>query len=93
MMINRRVVVLLPESLLEEVDRVADQEYSSRSAFIRAAMQHLLEEKRRAEKREKMAVGYKKMGPLNLELAEEGLGQDLVEFDHYVDTLVVGEDS
>ncbi|HHT48294.1 MAG TPA: ribbon-helix-helix protein, CopG family [Firmicutes bacterium] len=92
-MINRRVVVLLPESLLEEVDRVADQEYSSRSAFIRAAMQHLLEEKRRAEQREKMAVGYQRMGPLNLELAEEGIGQDGDEIERYIDALVVGEDS
>lgn len=90
-MINRRVVVLLPESLLEEVDRVAGREYESRSAFIRAAMQHLLEEKKRAEKREKMAVGYQQMGPLNLELAEEGLGQDLADFDYYSDSLAAGE--
>ena len=51
-MVNRRVVVLLPESLLQEVDRVADREYSSRSAFIRDAMRHLLAEKSRTEKQE-----------------------------------------
>ena len=91
-MTNRRVVVLLPESLLEEVDKVAQKEYSSRSAFIRAAMQHLLADKRRAEKREKMVVGYQKMGPLNLELAEEGIGQDMQEIDDYMESLVAGED-
>ncbi len=91
-MVNRRVVVLLPESLLQEVDRVADREYSSRSAFIRDAMRHLLAEKSRTEKQEKMAVGYQKMGPLNLELAEEGISQDMEEFDRYLDRLVVGED-
>lgn len=92
-MVNRRVVVLLPESLLQEVDRVADREYSSRSAFIRDAMRHLLAEKARTEKREKVAAGYRQMGPLNLELAEEGLRQDMEEFDRYLDRLVVGEDS
>lgn len=92
-MLNRRVVVLLPESLLQEVDRVADKEYSSRSAFIRDAMRHLLAEKMRAEKREKLAVGYQRMGPINLELAEEGIGQDLEEIDRYMDRLAVGEDS
>lgn len=92
-MINRRVVVLLPESLLEAVDKVADKEYSSRSAFIRAAMQHLLEERMLAEKREKMAFGYEMMGPINLELAEEGISEELEEIDHYLDTLAVGESS
>lgn len=90
-MVNRRVVVLLPESLLQEVDRVAHKEYGSRSAFIRDAMRHLLAEKLRNEKREKMAAGYQKMGLLNLELAEEGIGQDLAEYDHYLDRLAVGE--
>ena len=33
------------------------------------------------------------MGALNLKLAEEGIGQDLEEFDRYLDRLVVGEDS
>ncbi|NLW55876.1 MAG: ribbon-helix-helix protein, CopG family [Firmicutes bacterium] len=92
-MLNRRVVVLLPESLLEAVDEVAEREYSSRSAFIRAAMQHLLEEKKLAEKREKMAYGYQLMGPLNLELAEEGISEELEEIDRYLDTLAVGESS
>jgi CopG family transcriptional regulator/antitoxin EndoAI len=91
-MTNRRVVVLLPESLLEEVDKVAQKEYSSRSAFIRAAMTYLLAEKRRAEMREKMIAGYQKMGPLNLKLAEEGISQDLQEIDDYMDSLAVGED-
>ena len=58
----------------------------------RAAMKHLLADKMRAEKREKMVVGYQKMGPLNLELAEEGIGQDLREIDDYMDSLAVGED-
>ena len=92
-MMNRRVVVLLPESLLEAVDKVADKEYRSRSAFIRAAMQHLLEEKMLSEKREKMAFGYRKMGPLNLELSEEGISEEMEEMDRYLETLAVGESS
>ena len=90
-MLNRRVVVLLPESMLEAVDKVAEKEYSSRSAFIRAAMQHLLDEKMLLEKRKKMAFGYKKMGLINLELAEEGICQEQEELDRYFDTLAVGE--
>jgi len=90
-MLNRRVVVLLPESLLAAVDEVAGKEYSSRSAFIRAAMQHLLDEKKLTEKRKLMAYGYQMMGPLNLELAEEGISEELAEIDRYLDTLAVGE--
>jgi metal-responsive CopG/Arc/MetJ family transcriptional regulator len=95
-MLNRRVVVLIPENLLEAVDQVADKEFSSRSAFIRAAMQHLLDERKLAEKREKMkemALGYQKMGLINLELSEEGISNEMEEIDRYLDTLIMGENN
>ena len=84
------MVVLLPESLLQEVDRVADRSTAAR-AFIRDAMRHLLAES--ADRKTESGGRLPADGPLNLELAEEGLSQDMEEFDRYLDRLVVGEDS
>ena len=53
----------------------------------------LVRKKKGGGKREKMASGYQKMGPLNLELAEEGISEELAEIDRYLDTLAVGESS
>lgn len=90
-MTGRRVVVILPENLLAAVDKVVNQEYASRSAFIRLATQRYLEECLLKERKEKMARGYEKMGKINLELAEEGIADDANEMEEYLKTLLVGE--
>lgn len=89
-MINRRVVVIMPDTLLKAVDEVASQEYGSRSALIREALKYLLEKRLLEETREKMAQGYRKMGKLNRELAEEGLADDAGCMDEYMQSLVGG---
>ncbi len=89
-MINRRVVVIMPDTLLKEVDRIAYQQYSSRSAFIREALRRLLAERLLEERRDKMAKGYIKMGKINLELAEEGLAGDMGAMDEYLESLAGG---
>lgn len=90
-MTGRRVVVILPESLLAAVDKVVNQEYASRSAFIRLATQRYLEECLLKERRNKMAQGYEKMGKINLELSEEGIADDASEMEEYLRRLLVGE--
>lgn len=92
-MTSRRVVVILPEHLLAAVDKVVNQEYTSRSAFIRLATQRYLEECLLKEKQEKMAQGYKKMGKINLELSEEGIADDASETEEYLEMLLVGENN
>ena len=89
-MISRRVVVILPNNLMEAVDKMANRKEQSRSAFIREALQHVLDERRLQELEERMARGYQSMGSLNLKLSEEGL-DDAAEMEEYLERLIVGE--
>lgn len=90
-MISRRVVVILPNNLMEAVDRMANQKEQSRSAFIREALLHVLDECRLQELKERMARGYQSMGSLNLKLSEEGLDDAAMEMEEYLERLIVGE--
>lgn len=72
----RRIMISLPESLLAEVDVLVREERTNRSELIREAMRMYIHEQRRRELREQLRVGYEAMGPLNLVLAEESLGED-----------------
>lgn len=69
----KRIMISLPNSLLQEVDGIVALEKGNRSEFIREAMRHYIEERRRREMRDRMKRGYLEMAALNLALAEEGL--------------------
>ena len=68
----KRVMITMPDSLLEEVDGFAKQQNRNRSEFIREVMRCYIDERRRIELRERLKEGYRKMSQLNRELAEEG---------------------
>jgi CopG family transcriptional regulator/antitoxin EndoAI len=70
---TKRILVSLPESLLEEVDLLASMENINRSEFIREAMKLYISEKRKKQIRESMKKGYMEMAAINLEMAETGL--------------------
>lgn len=67
----KRIMISLPESLLEEVDGFASMEKRNRSEFIREAMKLYIAEKKRRTIREQMKKGYQEMGQINLSLAME----------------------
>lgn len=69
----KKILVSLPDSLLNEVDRIVELEQKNRSQFIREAMRLYLREREKIELREKLKNGYLAMGKINLELAEEGI--------------------
>lgn len=69
---NKRILVSLPESLLEEVDHIASIENCNRSEFIREAMKLYIKEKKKMRIRESMKKGYLEMAAINMELAELG---------------------
>lgn len=79
---TRRVAIALSENLLAQVDQIVRRENGSRSEFIREAMQKLVLEREKV-RAEQIRSGYRKMGPLNRELAEEGLAKDNEEFNRY----------
>lgn len=67
----KRIMISLPESLLDEVDDFAELEQRNRSEFIREAMKLYIAERRRRTLREQMKNGYQEMARINLSLAEE----------------------
>lgn len=84
----KRIMVSLPDSLLQEVDGIVRRETGNRSAFIREAMLLLIEERRRKERFEGCRLGYERMGKLNLILAEEGLEEDSKDLNDYENYLL-----
>lgn len=70
---TKRILVSLPESLLEEVDVLAAMENRNRSEFIREAMRLYIKERKKLQIRESMKKGYLEMAAINVELAEMGL--------------------
>lgn len=87
----KRIMVSLPDSLLQEVDGIVRRETGNRSAFVREAMLRLIEERRRQERLEQCRAGYQRMGRINLMLAEDGLEEDSRDFEDYENYLVKRE--
>ena len=73
---TRRVAIILPENLLSRVDAIARREKGSRSGLIKEALLRLVAERERERDRLRMRLGYERMGPINLQLAEEGLSAE-----------------
>ncbi len=69
----KRIMITLPDNLLQEMDGVARQEKRNRSELIREVMKRYIEERRRFELRERLKEGYRTMAGLSLELAAEAL--------------------
>ena len=67
----KRVMISLPDALLEEVDGIAAAEQLNRSEFIREAMKLYIAERKRLKLREEMKRGYIEMAKINLALALE----------------------
>lgn len=80
---TKRIMVSLPNSLVEEVDFIVAMEKKNRSEFIKEAMKLYIREKRKVEVYEQLKDGYVEMSKINLTLAEMGLEQDMVELNVY----------
>ncbi|AZO96499.1 CopG family transcriptional regulator [Iocasia frigidifontis] len=83
----KRVMISLPNNLLQEVDGFVQKSSGNRSEFIREAMKLYLQEKRRQEIREQMRAGYLEMSEINLELADEGIKSEANTFQFYEERL------
>ena len=72
----KRIMISIPNSLLQEVDGIIAMEKLSRSQFVREAMRLYIADRKRKAVRDMMRKGYQEMGGINLSLAEEGLLAD-----------------
>ncbi|GAW92518.1 CopG family ribbon-helix-helix protein [Calderihabitans maritimus] len=79
----KRIMISLPESLLEEVDGMASLEKRNRSEFIREAMKLYIMERKRRALREQMKKGYQEMARINLALAMENYDVENEVQDYY----------
>lgn len=68
---TKRIMISLPDQLLQEVDGIVEQENSNRSELIRQAMKLYLTERRKRQLREAMQRGYMEMAKINLHIASE----------------------
>lgn len=74
----------MPEDLLASVDGLVVQGGRNRSAFVREAIRLLVRQQLWTQANlQRLRQGYERMGRLNQELAEEGLGDDLRAFETY----------
>lgn len=80
---TRRITVSLPNSLLEQVDVMVPMQYKNRSDFVIEAMRLFIDDKKRLDIIEKLKEGYKEMSQINLNLAEIGLEQDIIDLAMY----------
>ena len=73
---NKKILISIPDNLLEELDNMVSNEKTNRSMLIREAMNLYIKEKHKIELRDKMRIGYEEMAEINLRLAEDCLGAD-----------------
>lgn len=86
---TKRIMISIPQYLLQEVDGVVEKENSNRSELIRQAMKMYLTERKKRHIRETMKKGYMEMANINLNMASEAfLAEE--EADHTLDRLVSG---
>ncbi len=67
---QKKILISLPDSLLQEVDTIVTIERTNRSEFVREAMRLYIRERRRIELKDKMKKGYVEMAEINLNFAE-----------------------
>lgn len=68
---TKRIMISLPDHLLQEVDFVVAKDNSNRSEVIRQAMKHYLVERKKRMIRDAMQRGYLEMAKINLNMASE----------------------
>ncbi len=80
---SKRIIISLPNTLLQEVDDIVGIEKRNRSEFIREAMKLYIRERRKMQIKENMKKGYREMGSINLALSEIGLDMDINTLNNY----------
>ena len=76
----KRIIVSLPDNLLERVDYFVALENKNRSEFIRDAMKLYIKEMEKLRVREQLRIGYMQMAEVNIKFAEMGICEDYKDF-------------
>ena len=66
----KKILISLPDTLLEQVDEFAGKDGVSRSEFIRKILSDFVDTRKKQEIREQLEKGYQIMAEINSEWAE-----------------------
>lgn len=83
----KKILISIPDNLLEELDNMVSNQKTNRSMLVREAMVFYIKEKHKLELRDKMKMGYEEMAEINLKLAEDCLSADNDQQRRYEDRL------
>ncbi len=84
---QKKILISLPDTLLNEVDNLATEQKINRSEFIREAMRRYVHERKKAELTEILKKGYEEMSVINLEFAEYCFAADNKQQQDYEEKL------
>lgn len=83
----KKILISLPDTLLNEVDNLATEQNINRSEFVREAMKLYIREKKKMELCARMKKGYEEMAQINLEIAGYCLSTDNIQQQSYEEKL------
>lgn len=86
---TKRIMVSVPNQLLQEVDGIMKKDRVNRSELFRQAIKFYISERKKLFIRETMQRGYVEMGNINLQLSSEAFSAEQ-DADHAVGRLVKG---
>jgi CopG family transcriptional regulator/antitoxin EndoAI len=72
----KKVLITMPDSLLEEIDALAKKEKKNRSEMVREVMKIYIKEKQHDYIVESLSQGYREMAEINLEIAQKCFDAD-----------------
>jgi len=90
---QRRISLLLPELLVEELADIAGEKGKSRNELIMLVLRQYVRERRRIELKSQMKKGYLEMSNINLSIASESLLSDESALNIYEEFLSESEES
>ncbi|MDO4563593.1 MAG: ribbon-helix-helix protein, CopG family [Clostridia bacterium] len=79
----RKIQISLPENTIDELDKAAKSDNSSRSALIAKVVTSYLRERRKSTLIEQMKKGYPEMAKINLDIATECFASDQEAQEYY----------
>ena len=77
---TKKIVVSIPNNLLEQVDCIISLENKNRSEFIRDAMRLYIRERENIRLIDQLKNGYVQMAEINIKFAEMGIYGDYEDF-------------
>ncbi len=87
----KKILLNIDESILTQLDALAQSRGVTRSAFIRESLGQVVQHAHKLQLEESMRRGYEQMAEINLDWAQLGMGADAHTLSVYEDALVKGD--